>query len=45
MDKNTKGFDGTGDVVEFVKKMEMHSSLKGYTEEKAAQNLAGRLTG
>ena len=34
-----------GNVVEFLKKMELHSALKGYDGEKKAQNLASRLAG
>jgi hypothetical protein len=40
-----KSFNGTGNVVEFLKKVELHSKLKGYADEKLAQNLASRLTG
>ena len=38
-------FNGTGNVEEFVKKVELHSSLKGYDAVKQTQNLAGRLSG
>ena len=44
-DNNLTPFDGTGNVVEFVKKVSLHSALKGYDVEKQAQNLASRLSG
>ena len=44
-DKKLTSFDGTGNVVEFVKKVSLHSSLKGYDREKKAQNLASGLSG
>ena len=44
-DKKLTTFDGKGNVVEFVKKVSLHSSLKGYDGEKKAQNLASRLSG
>ena len=44
-DKKHMNFNGTGNVEEFVKKVELHSSLKGYDAVKQAQNLAGRLSG
>ena len=37
-DKKLTSFDGTGNVVEFVKKVSLHSALKGYDVEKQAQN-------
>ena len=40
-----KSFHGNGSVIEFLKKVELHSQLKGYADEKLAQNLASRLTG
>ena len=40
-----KSFDGTGDVKTFIEKVGLLSSLKGYENEKAAQNLASRLEG
>ena len=43
MDTKVKCFDGTGDV--FLEKVSLHSSLKGYDGEKAAQNLASKLEG
>ena len=33
-DKKLTSFDGTGNVVEFVKKVNLHSALKGYDGEK-----------
>ena len=44
-DKKLTSFDGTGNVVEFAKKVNLHSVLKGYDGEKKAQNLASRLPG
>ena len=44
-DKKPMNFNGTGNVEEFVKKVELPSSLKGYDAVKQAQNLAGRLSG
>ena len=44
-DKKLTNFDGKGNVVEFVKKVSLHSALKGYDGEKKAQNLASRLSG
>ena len=38
-------FDGTGDIQVFLTKVEIQSSLKGYTGEKLAQAIAGRLEG
>ena len=45
METKIKCFDGTGDVNVFVEKVSLHSSLKGYDGEKAAQNLASKLEG
>lgn len=45
MDGKIKVFNGIGDVKEFITKVELHSALKGYSEEKCAQNLASRLEG
>lgn len=45
MDAKVKCFDGTGDVKVFIEKVSLHSSLKGYDGEKAAQNLASKLEG
>ena len=45
MDAKVKCFDGTGDVNAFLEKVSLHSSLKGYDGEKAAQNLASKLEG
>ena len=38
-------FNGTGDIQVFLTKVEIQSSLKGYTEEKLAQAIASRLEG
>ena len=38
-------FDGNGGIKVFLAKVEIQSSSKGYTEEKCAQALAGRLEG
>lgn len=38
-------FNGEGDVEEFITKVELYSALKGYDDEKCAQNLASRLIG
>ena len=40
-----KCFDGTCDVNDFLEKVSLHSSLKGYDGEIAAQNLASKLEG
>ncbi len=45
MKSKVKAFDGTGNVKVFIEKVSMHSSLKGYEGEKAAQNLASKLAG
>ena len=45
MESKIKEFNGEGDVKEFIVKVELHSSLKGYTGEKLAQDLASRLDG
>ena len=45
MDAKVKCFDGTGDVNVFLEKVSLHSSLKAYDGEKAAQNLASKLEG
>jgi len=45
MEYKIKSFDGNEDVKVFVEKLQLHSALKGYTGEKAAQNLASRLEG
>ena len=45
MESKIKCFDGTGDIKVFIEKSQIHSSLKGYSGEKAAQNLASRLEG
>ena len=45
METKIKCFDGTRDVNVFVEKVSLHSSLKGYDGEKAAQNLASKLEG
>ena len=45
MDANIKSFDGTSDVKAFLEKVTIHWSLKGYEDEKCAQNIASRLEG
>ena len=45
MENKIKVFNGEGNVKEFIVKVELHSSLKGYTGEKCAQDLASRLDG
>ena len=45
MDSKLRNFDGNGDVKVFIVKTALHSALKGYEDEKAAQNLASRLEG
>ena len=45
MEGKNKMFNGEGDVKEFITKVELNSALKGYTDEKCAQNLAARLEG
>ena len=45
MDTKIKSFDGTGDVKVFLEKVSLHSALKSYDGEKAAQNLASKLDG
>ena len=42
---NYKSFNGRGKVREFITKVELQSSLKGYTGLNAAQNIASRLEG
>ena len=37
--------NGTGNVKEFMKKVELHSASKGYSGEKCPQDLASRLEG
>ena len=41
--KKNEVFDGQGDVVEFVSRVEIHGKMKGYTEEKLAYCLAEKL--
>ena len=40
-----KTFNGNGNVKEFITKVELQSSLKGYSGEKVAQYIASRLEG
>ena len=40
-----KSFNGTGNIREFLTKVELQSSLKGYTGLKAAQHIASKLEG
>ena len=43
--KKVDVFNGSGDVVSFITKVELQASLKNYTQEKEAQYLASRLDG
>ena len=45
MESKIKSFNGTGNVKVFIEKVTIHSALKGFEDEKAAQNLASRLEG
>ncbi len=45
MESKIKNFNGSEDVKVFLEKVSLHSALKGYNEEKAAQNLASKLEG
>ena len=45
MESKIKSFDSSADVKIFLEKITLHSTLKGYQDEKAAQNLASRLEG
>ena len=45
MDVKVKCFHGNGDVNVFIEKVSLHSSLKWYEGEEAAQNLASKLKG
>ena len=45
MESKVKCINGTGDVTAFIAKISIHSSLKIYEGEKAAQNLASRYEG
>ena len=45
MESKVRNFDGLGDVKVFLEKVKLLSSLKGYQQEKAAQNLASKLEG
>ena len=45
MDSKLCHFGCNCDVKVFIKKFALHSALKGYEDEKAAQNLASRLEG
>ena len=45
MDSKIRNYDGTGEIKVFLEKVSLHSSLKGYDGEKAAQNLASTLEG
>jgi len=45
MDSKIKSFDGTGNVKVFLENVSIHSSLKGYEDEKCAENIASRLEG
>ena len=45
MDAKLRSYDGSGEVKVFLEKVPLHSSLKGYNGEEAAQNLASKLEG
>ena len=45
MESKDKYVDGSEDVKVFVEKVSLHSALKGYDGEKAAQNLASKVEG
>lgn len=45
MESNIKSYNGTENVRVFIEKVSIHSALKGYESEKAAQNIASRLEG
>ena len=45
MDSKIRNYDGTGEIKVFLEKVSLHSSLKGYDGEKAAQNLTSKLEG
>ena len=45
MEPKLRSYDGSGDVKVFLEKVSLHSSLKSYTGEKAAQNIASKLEG
>ena len=45
MESKVKSYDGSGDVKVFLEKVSLHSALKGYEGQKAAQNLASKLEG
>jgi len=45
MESKVRHFDGNGDVRVFLEKVSLHSALKEYDGEKAAQDLASKLEG
>ena len=45
MDAKVKCFNGTGNVKVVIKKVSLHSLLKGYDGGKAAQHLTSKLEG
>ena len=45
MESKIKCFDGTGDVKVFIEKSQIHSSLKGYSGEKAASEPGKQVRG
>ena len=45
METNIKNYDGSRDVKAFLEKTSLHSALKGYNGEKAAQYLASNHEG
>ena len=45
MESKIKNYDGSGEVKTFLEKISLHSALKGYDGQKAAQYLASKLEG
>ena len=45
MKSKIKNYDGSGEVNTFLEKISLHSALKGYDGQKAAQYLASKLEG
>ena len=45
MESKVKNYDGSGDAKVFLEKISLHSTLNGYEDQKAAQNLASKLEG
>ena len=45
MESKIKNYDGSGEVKTFLEKISLHSALKGYDGQNAAQYLASKLEG